>query len=50
MVWLRNSPDKTYVMDHGVRYGKPHKKLVEVLEAGLKTFDFDAEVRVRKQL
>ena len=47
---LRNSPDKTYVMDHGVRYGKLYKKLIVVLEAGLKAFDFDAEVRVRKQL
>lgn len=39
-------------MDHGVRYGKLHKKLVVVLEAGLKAFDFDfdAEVMVRKQL
>lgn len=38
-------------MDQGVRYGKLHKKLVVVLEAGLKAFDFDfdAEVRVRKR-
>lgn len=33
-----------------MRYGKLHKKLAVVLEAGLKAFDFDAEVRVRKQL
>lgn len=33
-----------------MRYGKLHRKLVVVLEAGLKAFDFDAEVRVRKQL
>lgn len=52
MVWLQNitRPGKTYVVDQGVRYGKLHKKLVVVLEAGLKAFDFDAEVRVRKQL
>lgn len=52
MVWLQNitRPGKTYVVDQGVRYGKLHKKLAVVLEAGLKAFDFDAEVRVRKQL
>ena len=52
MVWLQNitRPGKTYVVDQGVRYGKLHKKLIEVLEAGLKAFDFNAEVRVRKQL
>ena len=51
MVWLQNitRPGKTYVVDQGVRYGKLHKKLVVVLEAGLKAFDFDAEVRVRKR-
>ena len=33
-----------------MRDGKLHKKLVVVIEAGLKAFDFGSEVRVRKQL
>ena len=33
-----------------MRYGKLHKKLILVLGVGLKAFDFNAEVRVRKQL
>ena len=51
MVWLQNitRPGKTYVVDQGVRYGKLHKKLILVLGVGLKAFDFDAEVRVRKR-
>ena len=32
-----------------MRYGKLHKKLILVLGVGLKAFDFDAEVRVRKR-
>lgn len=43
-------PGKIYYVDQDVRYGKLHKKPVVVLEAGLKAFDFDAKVRVRKQL